>query len=77
MADNSKVVPKLLDTIGSCIAGKMRLGGTGGDTPIGLDDLCVKSATATKDRDGDVLIILLSNGQSLKVRATPFAKATV
>jgi hypothetical protein len=78
MADNSKVVPKLLETIGSCIAGKAQAEGVeGSKTSIGYEGLRITSAFTDIDRDGDVLIVFLSNGQSLKVRATPFGRATV
>jgi hypothetical protein len=72
--DNSKIIPALLGTIGSTIAGKLRSSEC--DIAIGLEDLTITSAHLTTDGEGDVLIVLLSNGQSLKVRAKPFGRAS-
>lgn len=71
--DNSKIVPALLATIGSAIAGTKR--SFSDDLELGVGDLKVKSAHATTDSQGDVLIVFLTNGQSIKVRATPFGRA--
>lgn len=69
--DNSKIVPALLKTMATAIDmannHTLKLAGT---------DLMIDTLHPTTDSEGDVLIIFLSNGQSLKIRATPFGRAS-